>query len=168
MLAATNKWLAQGDYTLTVTPSPEGADEDVKDEMEAPGRAAIDGRPAAVMPAKAEYQVAKSAIARDKGVPKVDTFPDLKFPKLERGKLKNGIEVILAERHAIPVVQMQLLFDARLRRRTRAAARHVGFTMAMLDEGTGDARFARDRAARRAPRRGDQRGLRASTRRASA
>ena len=137
VLAATNKWLAHGDYTLTVTPSPEGADEDIKDEMEAPGRAAIDGRPAAVMPAKAEYQVAKSAIARDKGVPKVDTFPDLKFPKLERGKLKNGIEVILAQRHAIPVVQTQMLFDGGYASDQGRGAGTSAFTMGMLDEGTG-------------------------------
>ena len=137
VLAAANKWIAHGDYTLTVTPAPEGADEDIKDEMEAPGRAAIDGRPAAVMPAKAEYQVAKSAIARDKGVPKVDAFPDLKFPKLERGKLKNGIEVMLAQRHAIPVVQTQLLFDAGYASRPGPRAGTSAFTMAMLDEGTG-------------------------------
>ncbi len=32
-------------------------------------------------------------------------FPELSFPTLQHGKLKNGIEVVLAERHAIPVVR---------------------------------------------------------------
>ena len=136
VLAATKKWLAKGDYTLTVTPSPEGADEDIKDESDIAGRAAIEGRPAAVMPAAAEYHTSKSTIARDKGVPKVDAFPDLSFPKLERGKLKNGIEVILAQRHAIPVIQMQLLFDAGYASDQGRGAGTSAFTMAMLDEGT--------------------------------
>jgi predicted Zn-dependent peptidase len=136
VLAAAKKWLAQGDYTLTVTPSPEGADEDTVDEMEKAGRAAIDGRPAPVAPPKAEYTVTKSTVARDKGAPGVDAFPDLTFPKLERGKLKNGIEVLLAQRHAIPVVQMQLLFDAGYASDQGKGPGTSAFTMAMLDEGT--------------------------------
>ncbi len=134
--AAAKKWLAHGDYTLTVTPSPEGADEDIADEMEKAGRAAIDGRPAPVAPPKADYTVTKSTVARDKGAPNVATFPDLTFPKLERGKLKNGIEVVLAQRHAIPVVQMQLLFDAGYASDQGKGPGTSAFTMAMLDEGT--------------------------------
>jgi len=136
VLAAAKKWFSQGDYTLTVTPSPEGADEDIADEMEKAGRAAIDGRPAPVAPPKAEYSVTKSTVARDKGVPNVAAFPDLTFPKLERGKLKNGIEVVLAQRHAIPVVQMQLLFDAGYASDQGKGPGTSAFTMAMLDEGT--------------------------------
>jgi predicted Zn-dependent peptidase len=134
--AAAKKWLAQGDYTLTVTPSPDGADEDIADEMEKPGRAAIDGRPAPIVPPKADYTATKSTVARDKGVPKVDAFPNLTFPKLERGKLRNGIEVVLAQRHAIPVVQMQLMFDAGYASDQGKGPGTSAFTMAMLDEGT--------------------------------
>ncbi|MET0229569.1 MAG: pitrilysin family protein [Rhodanobacteraceae bacterium] len=134
--AAAKKWLAQGDYTLTVTPSPDGADDEIADEMEKTGRAAIDGRPAPVAPPKADYTVAKSTVARDKGAPNVAAFPDLTFPKLERGKLRNGIEVVLAQRHAIPVVQMQLLFDAGYASDQGKGPGTSAFTMAMLDEGT--------------------------------
>ncbi|HJT98092.1 MAG TPA: pitrilysin family protein, partial [Rhodanobacteraceae bacterium] len=119
-----------------VSPAPEGADEDVKDEAEIAGRAAIDGRPAPVMPKPGDYRVTPSAVARSEGVPKVTAFPDLSFPKLQRGKLKNGIEVILAERHAIPVVQMQMLFDAGYASDQGRGAGTSAFTMAMLDEGT--------------------------------
>jgi len=136
VLAAAKQWLSKGDYTLTVTPSPEGADEDIADEMEKAGRAAIDGRPAPVAPPQAEHTVTKSTVARDKGAPGVDAFPDLTFPKLERGKLKNGIEVVLAQRHAIPVVQMQLLFDAGYASDQGKGPGTSAFTMAMLDEGT--------------------------------
>ncbi len=122
VLAATNKWIAQGDYTLTVTPSPEGADEDIKDEMEAPGRAAIDGRPAAVMPAKAEYHSGEVGDRARQGRAEGRCVPRSQFPKLERGKLKNGIEVILAQRHAIPVDRRCSCCSTRVTHRTRAAA----------------------------------------------
>jgi predicted Zn-dependent peptidase len=136
VLAAAKKWIAQGDYTLTVTPSPDGDDEEVKDEAEIAGRAAIEGRPAAITPPAKEYKTTKSTVVRSKGVPKVDAYPDLTFPKLERGKLKNGIEVILAERHAIPVIQVQLLFDAGYASDQGRGPGTSAFTMAMLDEGT--------------------------------
>jgi predicted Zn-dependent peptidase len=88
------------------------------------------------MPPAKEYRTAKSDIVRSKGVPKVEAFPDLTFPKLVRGKLKNGIEVILAERHAIPVVQVQILFDAGYASDQGRGPGTSAFTMAMLDEGT--------------------------------
>ena len=136
VLAAAKKWLAKGDYTLTVTPAPKGSSDEAKDEAETVGRAAIEGRPAAITPPKGDWRVTPSSVARDTGVPKVDTFPDLTFPKFERGKLKNGIEVILAERHTIPVIQMQMLFDAGYASDQGRGPGTSAFTMAMLDEGT--------------------------------
>jgi len=136
VLAAAKKWISKGDYTLTVTPAAEGSDTEVADEAEAKGIGPAEGRPAPVVPPAHEYTTAKSAIARDKGVPKVASFPDLTFPKFERGKLKNGIEVIVAERHTIPVVQMQLLFDAGYASDQGRSLGTSAFTMAMLDEGT--------------------------------
>ena len=136
--AAARKWLAAGDYTLTVTPAPKGADLSAQDEMEKPGRAAIAGRPTAKRPPKQSFTTLKSAIDRAKGVPTVATFPDLSFPKLEHAKLKNGIAVVLAERHTIPVVQVELLFDAGYASDQQRKLGTSAFTMAMLDEGTGD------------------------------
>ena len=85
---------------------------------------------------RGDYRVAKSAVARDKGVPVSPSSRICSFPKFERGKLKNGIEVILAQRHAIPVVQMQLLFDAGYASDHGRGLGTSAFTMAMLDEGT--------------------------------
>ncbi len=134
--AAANKWLSKGDYTLTVTPAPKDADESAKDEMEQPGRAAIAGRPQAKLPPKQDFTTTKSTVDRNKGVPVVATFPDLSFPKLEHGQLKNGIKVVLAERHTIPVVQVQLLFDAGYASDQGRKLGTSAFTMGMLDEGT--------------------------------
>ncbi|MEO8672487.1 MAG: pitrilysin family protein [Tahibacter sp.] len=82
------------------------------------------------------YTAAKAGIDRSAGVPEVAGFPDLKFPELERGKLKNGIEIVLAQRHSVPVVQINALFGGGY---TADQGRKLGtasFSMAMLDEGT--------------------------------
>jgi zinc protease len=138
VLTAAKKWVAQGDYTLTITPAAKDADFSADDEMEKGGRAAISGRPAAILPPKQDFKTAKSDIDRSKGVPNVATFPDLTFPKLEHGKLKNGIAVVLAERHTIPVVQLQLLFDAGYASDQGRKLGTSAFTMGMLDEGTAE------------------------------
>jgi len=133
VLGAARKWIAQGDYTLTVKP---GTADPNQDMAEASGLAAADGKPAPRLPEKRDYKTQHSDVERDKGVPQVSAFPDLNFPALQRGKLKNGIEVILAERHAIPVVQMRLLFPGGY---AADAGRKLGtasFTASMLDEGT--------------------------------
>ena len=137
VLAAARQWIARGDYTLTVTPASGDGNVADMDEMERPGRAALDGKPAAKpVPREGEYRTVASTLDRSKGVPKVASFPDLSFPELERGKLKNGIEVVLARRNAIPVVQLQLLFDAGYASDQGRKLGTSAFAMAMLDEGT--------------------------------
>jgi predicted Zn-dependent peptidase len=132
--AAANKWLSKGDYTLTVTPGKVEA----KDAADIAGRAAIPGRPADQLTAKSDYKVTKSDVDRAKGVPQVTAFPELTFPQLQHGKLANGIEVVLAERHAIPVVQVEALFDAGYAADQGEKLGTSSFTMGMLDEGTKD------------------------------
>ncbi|MGN6313306.1 MAG: M16 family metallopeptidase [Rhodanobacteraceae bacterium] len=132
--SAADKWLSSGDYTLTVVPG----EVDAKDMALEAGRAAIPGRPADVLSPAGDYKVTKSDVDRATGVPEVTAFPDLSFPTLQHGKLKNGIEVVLAERHAIPVVRVEALFDAGY---AADQGRKLGtstFTMYMLDEGTRD------------------------------
>ncbi|HEY6943481.1 insulinase family protein, partial [Dokdonella sp.] len=136
VLAAAKKWIARGDYTLTITPAPKGDTSEPADEMEKPGRAAIAGRPEAKLPPQREFTTVPSSVDRARGVPEVATFPDLTFPALERGRLKNGVEVVLAQRHTIPVVQVQLLFDAGYASDQGRKLGTSAFTMAMLDEGT--------------------------------
>ena len=134
--AVADKWIARGDYTLIVTPASPGADLSTQAAVDVTGRAAIAGRPAAKLPPKRDFHTVKSGLDRSKGVPAVTRFPDLHFPKLEHGKLANGIPVVLAERHAIPVVRVQLLFDAGYASDQGRKLGTSAFTMAMLDEGT--------------------------------
>jgi zinc protease len=62
--------------------------------------------------------------------------PAPRFPAFERVELANGLDVVVAERHAVPVVRLGLLVDAGY-----AADQHDGpgtasFAMDVLDEGT--------------------------------
>ena len=52
--------------------------------------------------------------------------------------MKNGIEVVLAERHTIPVTQIQLQFDAGYAADPGRKLGTASFAAAMLDEGTKD------------------------------
>jgi predicted Zn-dependent peptidase len=132
--ASANRWIARGGYTLTVVP---GKVEET-DFATAAGRPALPGKPAPALAAKGDYHTVKSPVDRSKGVPQVTSFPSLTFPTLQHGKLANGIEVTLAERHEVPAVQVQLLFDAGYAADQGRKLGTSSFTMAMLDEGTKD------------------------------
>ncbi|WP_425474762.1 M16 family metallopeptidase [Frateuria hangzhouensis] len=132
--ASANQWIAKGDYTLTVVP---GKVEET-DFATVGGRPALPGKPEPKLSAKGDYHTVKSPVDRGQGVPEVTQFPGLTFPDLQHGKLANGIEVTLAERHEVPAVQMQLLFDAGYAADQGRKLGTSSFTMAMLDEGTKD------------------------------
>ncbi|MFU8822004.1 MAG: M16 family metallopeptidase [Gammaproteobacteria bacterium] len=84
-----------------------------------------------------EFATVPSEVDRSLGIPQVEAFPEVVFPALQRARLSNGIEVVLAERHEIPVVQLQLLFDAGYAADLGARLGTASFTMTMLDQGAG-------------------------------
>ena len=50
---------------------------------------------------------------RRAGLPKLpNQLPALTFPEIQRATLGNGVELILAERHALPLVEVTMQFDA--------------------------------------------------------
>ncbi|ANO50230.1 M16 family metallopeptidase [Woeseia oceani] len=69
-------------------------------------------------------------------VPQPDSFPDVSFTEFERGNLSNGLELIVARRDAIPVVNFSLQFDAGYASDQFAEPGTASLAMAMLDEGT--------------------------------
>ena len=69
-------------------------------------------------------------------VPVVDSTPDLVFPDIQRAELDNGITVVLAERHTVPVINVALQFDAGYAADAGNQLGTASFTLAMLDEGT--------------------------------
>ena len=133
VLAAARKWIAKGEFTLTVKPGNPNPEEDV---AETAGLPAAENKPVPVTPPPHEYKTVKSSIDRNAGVPAVTSFPDLNFPTLQHGKLKNGIEVVLAERHAIPIADIKLLFSGGYAADHGRKLGTASFTAGMLDEGT--------------------------------
>lgn len=69
-------------------------------------------------------------------LPEVTTLPELVFPAITEGKLSNGIRVVLAERHTVPQVQINMQFKAGTSADTADTPGAALFTMGMLDEGT--------------------------------
>jgi len=85
-----------------------------------------------------EYSAATEGVDRSTGVPQVTEFPQVSFPALQRATLENGIEVVLAERHEVPVVQLRLQFDAGYAADVGRKLGTASFAMSMLDQGAGD------------------------------
>jgi predicted Zn-dependent peptidase len=135
---AARRWIGKGDYTLTVSPLAKGEQASTADVAETGGLGPAPGAPRPVPAAKRDWHTVKSDVDRSKGVPAVAAFPDLTFPTLQHARLANGIEVTLAERHDVPLVQAELLFDAGYAADQGRKLGTSSFTMAMLDEGTKD------------------------------
>jgi len=129
--AAAKRWLSKGDFTLTVVPAS-------GEPKDAPIISLPAGKRPADIPGAATdtFTTTASTVDRSKGVPAVSSFPDLSFPKVQRGTLKNGIEVVLAERHSVPVVNVALQFDAGYASDAGGKLGTASFAANMLDEGT--------------------------------
>lgn len=82
------------------------------------------------------YAVAESAVDRSSGPPEVTDFPAGSFPARETTRLSNGLDVILARRDAVPVVDFNLLLDAGYAADQFTLPGTARMTMDMLDEGT--------------------------------
>jgi zinc protease len=60
----------------------------------------------------------------------------VRFPKLQRASLANGLKIILAERHSLPLVNLNLQLGAGSAADQFAVPGTARLTMEMLDEGT--------------------------------
>ncbi len=127
--AAGKQWLASGDHTLVVLP---GTRQDIAED------AAVTPAPMTLPAVDAKYKTVATGVDRSTGVPAVEQFPDLKFPSVQRATLSNGTKVILAERHDVPVVQMNMLFGGGFASDNGGKLGTASFSMGMLDEGAGD------------------------------
>ncbi len=126
--ATARQWLRQGDYTLTVTP---GERVPLAEAPSVPAQAETLPKP------DPKFTTVASDLDRSKGVPVTTRFPDLKFPAIQHGKLANGMKVLLAERHDVPVVQVSMEFPGGFASDKGRKLGTASFTMGMLDEGAG-------------------------------
>jgi len=82
-----------------------------------------------------EYKTASSGADRAKA-PVPGTPPELKLPKLQRITLSNGLKVILAERHEVPLVDFWMALDGGYAADQFAAPGTASMTTSLLDGGT--------------------------------
>lgn len=69
-------------------------------------------------------------------LPALSDAPEIKFPQVQRAKLKNGLNVILLERHSAPIVNVALAVDAGYASDAPAKAGLASLALSLLDEGT--------------------------------
>src|SRR3569833_1563466 len=93
-----------------------------------------------------EYHAAAAGADRSK-LPAAGSPPALKLPPLERATLSNGLKVVLADRHAVPVVQLSLIVDAGHAADSLAKPGTSNLALAMISNGT-KARNAQQLSAR--------------------
>jgi zinc protease len=71
-----------------------------------------------------------------KVLPALNAAPEIKFPEMQRAKLKNGLNVILLERHSAPIVNVALAVDAGASSDSQAKAGAATLALDLMDEGT--------------------------------
>ena len=82
-------------------------------------------------------QLSAAAEGADRSsLPETRTFPKVKFSEFERDFLSNGMELIVAHRSAIPVVNIRMSFDAGYASDQFGEFGTSSLAMSMLDEGT--------------------------------
>jgi zinc protease len=69
-------------------------------------------------------------------LPALGGAPEVKFPSVQRAKLKNGLNVVLLERHSTPIVNVALAVDAGAASDTTAKAGAAALAVDLMDEGT--------------------------------
>ncbi len=82
-----------------------------------------------------DYKTASAGVDRSKA-PDTGTPPELKLPKLQRATLSNGMKVILAERHEVPLVDFWMTLDAGYAADQFSTPGTASMTTALLDGGT--------------------------------
>jgi zinc protease len=64
-------------------------------------------------------------------------FPVLDLPKIQRAKLSNGLDVVFAERHDVPMINLSFQIKSGHATDPKEQPGLASFTMSMLTEGTG-------------------------------
>jgi predicted Zn-dependent peptidase len=127
--AVARKWLARPVYALTVAPGERGAYDEAK-AGPATHHPAYYRKPGSVGP------IAPLAAVDRSKFPPVGPIADLDFPKVERAKLSNGVEIIYAQRTAVPVTRVAVSFDAGNAADPKDKLGTQSLMLALLDEGT--------------------------------
>ena len=118
--AAADKWLGRPVLAVNVVPGARDAYAEAK------------------VPPKVDVVAAPEQPAKGTrgAIPAVGSVTGLSFPKVERSRLSNGIELVYAQRNAVPVTQAVLSFDAGYAADVPGKLGTQLVALNMLDEGT--------------------------------
>ena len=118
--AAADKWLSRPVLAVNVVPGARDAYAEAK------------------VPPKVDVVAAPDQPAKGTrgAMPGVGAITGLTFPKIERARLKNGIEIVYAQRSALPVTQAVLSFDAGYASDVPDKLGTQLVALMMMDEGT--------------------------------
>ncbi len=119
--AAADKWLSRPVLAITVSP---GAREAYADAEKAPA-------PEVAVAPDAPVKGTRGAL------PDVGQISELDFPKVERAKLSNGVELIYAQRTATPMTRAVMSFDAGVSADVTGKAGTQTLMLSTLEEGAG-------------------------------
>jgi zinc protease len=145
------KWLSRPVYSLTVAPGEREPYEEAAGQGGSRAGAAAAHAPAyyrpptageqPLAPRPAAFAEAQSAAGGSAGVdrskfPEVGDVANIDFPDIQRARLSNGIELVYAQRTAVPVTRVAVSFDAGNAADPRSALGTQALALALLDEGT--------------------------------
>jgi zinc protease len=82
-----------------------------------------------------DYKTSTTGVDRSK-LPDVGPTPDLRLPAFQRMTLSNGLRVVLAERHELPLVNFSMLIDAGTAADSFATPGTATMTSSLLASGT--------------------------------
>lgn len=118
--AAADKWLSRPALTVDIVPGARDAYAEAK-----------------VPPKKDVVAAPEQPVKGTRGaIPAMGQVTALTFPKVERTRLSNGIEIVYAQRNAVPVTQAVLSFDAGYAADVPNKLGTQQLAVGMLDEGT--------------------------------
>jgi zinc protease len=120
--AAGAKWLSRPALTIMVVPG----DREAYQEAAAVKPVAKDPNAPVAQPVKGTRGA----------LPPVAAIGDLDFPTVERTRLSNGVELVYANRTAVPVTQVVMSFDAGVAADPADKLGTQNLTLSMMDEGT--------------------------------
>jgi zinc protease len=107
------------------------------DQVRAAARRWLTGNALALEVRPFPTTLAAAEVGADRSqIPKPSGFRDAPFPALAQATLANGLRLIVAERHAVPVVQMSLQVDSGFASDQFESPGVANLAMDMLDEGT--------------------------------
>ena len=136
--ATAAKWLTDNAFTLEVHPTASFGDATSPTDT-APRAASPEGDrtgPEMTLEVRTQELTARAEGADRSALPPTGDPSDLRLPPLQRTTLDNGLTVVLAERHEVPVVRASLVLDAGYAADPPDRPGLASMAMTMIDEGT--------------------------------